>query len=174
MYACSGVPIYPHPSLAGSLRINRSPDRKELPAMSDSELKFHYSNPKFVGLPWGIDLQRKANQKTKRKHHRHRKAKRKLHNPHAQECRARLDIFWKEFSALPNTAMRLEYLRRASRPPWKRVSDEIRKRLRRQFAAKYPFLLTSIDEYCGACGDGVWKEKHHIIPLSHGGINEDL
>lgn len=33
MYACSGVPIYPHPSLAGSLRIDRSPDRKELPAM---------------------------------------------------------------------------------------------------------------------------------------------
>ncbi|SRR6266478_352219 len=33
-YGGSGVPIYSHPSLAGSLRMSRSPDGKELPAMS--------------------------------------------------------------------------------------------------------------------------------------------
>jgi HNH endonuclease len=139
-------------------------------------LKYHYSNPKFDGLPWAVDRKnRKAwgSKKTKKQRGRRRQG-RKYGNPHAKECQERLLGFWKKFETLPNSAMRLDLLRRMSRPPWRRVSDELRKRLRRQFAVKYRSLLANIDDWCGVCGDGVWKEKHHIIPLSHGGINEDL
>jgi 5-methylcytosine-specific restriction endonuclease McrA len=134
-------------------------------------------NPKFAGKPWMIEGKNAnswGSKKAKKARRRKRKIARKYDNPHAKEVRELLPLFWKKFEALPNTAMRLELLQRTSRPHWRRVSDDLRKRLRRQFAAKYPFLLANIDEYCGACGDGVWKEKHHIIPLSHGGINEDL
>ena len=44
----SGVPIYSHPSLAGSLWVSRPPDRKELPAMQERFLLTTYQAKKYL------------------------------------------------------------------------------------------------------------------------------
>ena len=138
-------------------------------------VKHIYSNPKFKGLPWAIDETRKKKSKAKKEWNRRRKEDRRtLVNPHAGKCNGVLERFWMQFDGLPNTSMRLGYLREMSSPGWPRVDKKLRERLRREYAKKYRFLLVNIDEQCGICGNGPWKEKHHIIPLSFGGINEDL
>lgn len=153
--------------------------------MSEDGLRFHYVNPKFAGLPWAIDKTKKKpwgskkTPKQKRKHRRQYNAKFKWRNSTElkdRQAKARkfLETFWQAFEALPTSAMRLACLNKAARPKWPRVCPELRKKLRQEFARRYSYLLAEIDEYCGVCGDGVWKEKHHIVPLSHGGLNENI
>jgi 5-methylcytosine-specific restriction endonuclease McrA len=135
-------------------------------------VKHIYSNPKFQGLPWSVDQKKKIRGKGKKK--KLRRTRRHLVNLNATKCRELLENFWRMFDALPNTSMRLGYLRETSSPGWPRVDEGMRKRLRREFSRRYRDLLKNIDEQCGICGNDRWREKHHIIPLSFGGINDDL
>jgi len=137
-------------------------------------LRFHYVNPKFAGLAWAIDRKKNpANQKKKKLRRRRNKTK-KAYNPHEKEVRALLKKFWPRFESACNSYERIKVLKSYANPGWKRVSDELRKGLRRQYLKRYSHLLKDIDEHCGVCGNYVWREKHHVIPLSHGGINEDI
>lgn len=137
-------------------------------------LKFHYSNPKFAGKPWAVDRPKKKQQKKKTKHRRKRERLELSDIPNVDKYRDLINRFWNNFEGLPNTQMRLDYLRSVSNPGWPRVSEEVRLKLRKQFAKRYRMLLVNIDDQCGVCGDGVWHEKHHVIPLSYGGMNESL
>jgi hypothetical protein len=148
-----------------------------------NELLYHYSNPRFEGKPWAIEQKKRHANQRKKKHYRGKKKRRTVKlgwraDPvlmdRQRKARQFLEAFWPEFEKMPNTDLRLKLLRKAANPPWPRIDDRVRMKLRRDFARKWVFLLTEIDAYCGVCGNMRWKEKHHVVPLSHGGLNENL
>lgn len=144
------------------------------------ELKYHYSNPKFEGLPWTVNLPRrkkrksKAEKRKKRKERQYRRNFLKAEKKGAEgRCRTYLKEFWPKFSTAESNTERLFLLTRAANPGWGRVTEYLRKALRKEFQSRYRKLLTVPIEQCPTCGLRP-KEKHHVIPLAFGGINEDI
>ena len=62
----------------------------------------------------------------------------------------------------------------AANPGWPRVDNALRLRLRKEFSKRYAQYLVGISDECAICSGRRWTEKHHIIPLSHGGINDNV
>lgn len=142
-------------------------------------LRLHYTNPKFKGLPWAIDDGRKkkhkkqfrASPKQKRQHRREKNWKLRAERKLAEErCADYLVGFWQRFEF---SDRKLEMLKQAACPPWKRVSDRLRKRLRSEFnRTAFHILHIEGGVQCGACDQDWAQEKHHIVPLCYGGMND--
>jgi len=123
--------------------------------------------PKLKPLP-GTPKKRKK--KKRDKEQRLQKEKQEA----AHRCRAYLAHFWPRFELAGGDLNRLELLRRAAHiPGWPRVSHDLNKRLRHEFRRKAHRLLSVPIEKCATC-EAVPREKHHIVPLCFGGINEDV
>jgi len=133
-------------------------------------LKYHYSNPKFEGKPWLVDQKPKP-KKSKRKRSKKRRRRAFIH-PYEERCRSYLKDFWEIFNAGKLDRMRLVQM--ASNPGWSRVDNGLRLRLRKDFSKRYTQYLVGIAEECAICSGRRWTEKHHIIPLAFGGINDNL
>jgi hypothetical protein len=107
------------------------------------------------------------------KKQKRKKKRAKLQNPNVARCRALLDRFWIDFNRTEDGDERLQLLEMAANPPWARVAKELRLKLRKEFRIRYKTLLDGIGEECGVCPNE-WREKHHIVPLAYGGINENI
>ena len=119
---------------------------------------------------------RQGPKKNRRKHKKQKRGKEstKLERQMSERrTRQYLVMFWQCFNAAETDPRRLEILKAAANPGWARVTRKFRERLRLEFHRKYQELLAVPIEKCGSC-DRKPKEKHHIVPLSHGGINENV
>lgn len=137
------------------------------------ELKYHYSNPKFEGKPWIVDHKPKKKKKKRKQHKRKHKHRRAFFiHPYELRCRKYLRDFWDLFNTGKLDRLRLVCM--AANPGWCRVDEGLRLRLRKDFSKRYTQYLVGISEECAICGSRRWTEKHHIIPLAFGGINDNL
>lgn len=121
----------------------------------------------------------KASRKGKRKSKKSRKKRRDLRSKNRAEivasekrCRAYLKDFWDIFNTGKVDKMRL--LQIAANPGWSRIDNAFRLRLRKAFSRQYTQYLVGISEECAICCGRKWIEKHHIVPLAYGGINDNL
>lgn len=140
-------------------------------------LKFHYSNPKFAGKPWPADAQPKTKPKKRgrwKNHKKNKKPQKKPVNLNETKCKERLDLFWYHWDKLHDSFARCTALRNMTVQKWGRVDNSLRLSLRKEFRKRWYKLLANIDPQCGVCGNMPWREKHHIIPLYLGGINENI
>jgi hypothetical protein len=124
-----------------------------------------------MGKPWVGNSPIRPIGLPKKKKRKNRRAK--LQNYNEARCREYLRKFWIDFNRTEDGDERLQLLSMAANPPWARVTKELRLKLRRQFQIRYKTLLDAIGEECGVCPNE-WREKHHIVPLAYGGINEDI
>lgn len=124
---------------------------------------------------------RRAKKKVNRRKHHSDKQKRadlraKL-QPELQRnsarCQKYLVAFWTAFNESKSGFERMDLLKEAANPPWQRISPSLLLSLRRQFRRRYTQYLVGISEECAICSGQKWREKHHIVPLSYGGINDN-
>jgi len=130
------------------------------------------TQPKALsGAAWLAQKERKEVRRKKRKDKKTRLREEMLSA--SERTTQYLATFWPKFNAVTNNADRLTLLKRAANPGWGRVTEELRRFLRASFGRKaYQMLVVPIEQ-C-ACCENRPQEKHHIVPLSYGGINEEL
>jgi hypothetical protein len=133
-------------------------------------LLYHWTNPKFKGKPWPAGKQPKKKKARKRKRSHFHKVT--FIHPYESRCRAYLKDFWDVFNS--GVLSRSNLVRMASHPGWARIDKGLLKRLRKDFKKQYWQYLQGIDPECAICGARRWVEKHHIVPLCFGGINDNL
>lgn len=142
-------------------------------------LKYHYSNPKFAGKPWLVDelapkkRKKRKGKKERRRFKKHRKAAQQDITPRIVEYKKAIDEFWITFNGCKTTHDRLQLLCRFANPPWKRIDNNLRLLMRKKFGRNWSKLLAGIGPECGCCEVNRWTEKHHIVPLGYGGLNEN-
>lgn len=136
-----------------------------------------------IGKPWqkakhirpiNSPLQKKKNKAERRRLRKERLEKyTKIKDERARAetlCLTYLAHFWPRFNLSKSDAEKLVLLKRAANPGWGRVSEQLRMYLRKKFEQSGFRLLNVPVEKCGCC-DRPPIEKHHIVPLSHGGTN---
>jgi hypothetical protein len=133
-------------------------------------LLYHWSNPKFKGKPWPAEKQPKK--KKNRKHKRRNHAKNRFIHPYESRCRSYLKDFWDIFNSGKLNRMNLVHM--ASDPGWARIDKGLLRRLRKDFNKQRWQYLEGIGPECAICCADRWIEKHHVIPLCFGGINDNL
>lgn len=130
----------------------------------------------LVGLSetkWEKNAKLKRLKKKIRKFRRKEKEKQRAERQMAAErCNRFLTGFW-EFFNQAQEGERIIFLKDAAHPGWPRISFDLRVKLRKEFAHLSRHLLNIPDTHCICC-DRAWVEKHHIVPLAYGGINEEI
>jgi len=129
-------------------------------------LLYHYSNPVFKGKPWAIEEGRKKKKK-------HKPARIKISNQQFRDLVKRtqdyLVPFWDRFNSAETDEARLSLLRAYSVPPWKRVSQHVRRLCRKDPHHQVSALFDSLGLVkCATCDDPA-ENKHHIVPCCFGG-----
>jgi hypothetical protein len=107
-----------------------------------------------------------------------KRKERKCYKQLRRECEIRchryLKKFWPEFNLYPEKESRIRLLKAAANPAWQRVPDKLRLSLRSEYERKKWKLLNMPPSECACCSEEGVKERHHIIPLAFGGINDEL
>ena len=91
-----------------------------------------------------------------------------------------LKRFWTRFNKPGiDVAARLALLQHAANAEnWPETHHEIVWNRRWAFQSNYDLFLVDIEEVleapCQLCRSAPWRNKHHIVPLQCGGINDDL
>lgn len=122
-----------------------------------------------------------AREKELRRRTRKRKRKHTQPKPYKQlraemevKCRAYLETFWPEFNSAIGVEEKIRLLRAAANPPWRTVPKQFRDSLRAEYNRSKDKLLNLPPCECAACEDEWVSERHHIIPLAFGGINDTM
>lgn len=90
----------------------------------------------------------------------------------AERCRKFLEKFWHDFTLCVTKQQRMDLIKRAVRLEWW-VSERLRMQIRREYLKKKHHLLNIKDVECGICLAAKADEKHHIVMVCYGGINEN-
>lgn len=90
------------------------------------------------------------------------------------KTRKYLTEFWWKFNLVNTYKDRMDLLKMAANPPWPRVTAKLHTKLRGKYRKLFWKLLAFDIQECVVCNERRAEEKHHIVPLSFGGINEDI
>lgn len=159
-YGGSGALINQHPSLAGSLWVGRSPDRKELPAMiskkDKKKLRHFDKEDSWVGLTTGRWLW---------------DASRRLRDKNLRE-------FWEKcdkFTVATSPIERYELLKSMTVQVYciHSLGKLHTSRMRRRFNIFKEEDFRLEGKFCGCC-EGPATLRHHVVPLKNGGHNHAL
>jgi 5-methylcytosine-specific restriction endonuclease McrA len=162
VYGGSGVPIYSHPSLAGSLRMSRSPDGKELPAMKTiskkdkKKLRRFDKEDSWAGPATGRWLW---------------DASRRLRDKNLREFWMK----WDKFTVVTSPIERYELLKSMTVQVYciHSLGKLHTARMRRRFNIFKEEDFRLEGKLCGWC-EGPAKIRHHVIPIKNGGHNHAL
>jgi len=116
---------------------------------------------------------RRNRKKVRRRSLRRKKTKFQEENSARKRCEDYLSHFWEKFNLTRTGEEKMRLLQRAASPPWKRVSPAMRLHLRNKYQRHGWKLLDVPISECPVCGNTSASEKHHVIPLCFGGINEN-